>query len=274
MTVVPDKFANLETAREMICAAARRGAALAVLPEMFNCPYDNSLFRDYAEPLPGGATDAMLADAARTEGMWLVGGSIPELDPVTGRVYNSCGVYDPRGELVARHRKLHLFDVDLPGGVTFQESATLSAGNTLTVVPTPLLTLGVAICYDLRFPELSRLMALRGAELLVFPGAFNQVTGPAHWELLLRARAVDNQVFVAGVSPALNPGASYHAWGHSALVDPWGTVVAAASLGPELVVATIDRQRLRQVREQLPLLRHRRRDLYRVSGGSRGQEPG
>lgn len=263
MQVEDNKKSNLKKAREMIAEAAGRGCRLVVLPEMFNCPYRSDTFPDYAEPVPGGETSLMLARSARKEGIYLVGGSIPENDD-SGTVYNTCPVFSPAGQLIACHRKLHLFDVDLEAGLSFRESDTLGAGRQVTVFSTSLATVGVAICYDIRFPELARLMALQGAELIVLPGAFNTITGPAHWETLLKARAIDNQVFVVGASPALNPSASYHAWGHSLVVDPWGTVLAAASQDETILYAEIVPARVKQVRRELPLLRHRRTDLYEV----------
>ena len=166
----------------------------------------------------------MLIDSAIENKVWIIGGSIPERDG--DNVYNTCIVVNPEGSIVAKHRKVHLFDIDVPGKITFKESDTLSAGNQLTVFDTPFCRIGLGICYDMRFPEQSQLMKDAGAEMIVFPGAFNLTTGPAHWELLLRGRAVDNQLYVAGVSPARNPSSDYKAWGHSTLVSPWGKYVS------------------------------------------------
>jgi omega-amidase len=186
--------------------------------------------------------------------------------------------FDRNGKMLAKHRKVHLFDIDVPGGIRFKESDALAPGQSLTVFegpkPTghgtertydvPALRVGVAICYDIRFPELSMAMTRNGgASLLVFPGAFNMTTGPAHWELLARARAVDNQVFVALCSPARwDEKASYTPWGHSTVVDPWGTVIATTGHAPDLVVVDIDMTRVPQVRTAIPTSKQRRDDVY------------
>lgn len=167
--------------------------------------------------------------------------------------------------MLAKYRKMHLFDINVPGKITFRESDVLTAGDTLAYFDTPWARFGLGICYDVRFPQLSLLLRQAGAEVLVFPGAFNLTTGPAHWELLLRARALDNQCFTMGVSPARNVEASYHAWGHSTLVDPWGTVVATTSHDPTVLVTDVDLGRVDEVREQIPVGRQARTDNYKVS---------
>lgn len=263
MMVENDKEANIRKAREMIREASRKGANLVVLPEMFNCPYESSCFPVYAEPIPEGKTCLALSETAREEKIYLVGGSIPEIDP-DGNIFNSCPVFGPNGEFLGCHRKVHLFDVDLESGLSFRESDTLKAGSELTIIATPLATLGVLICYDIRFPEMARLLALSGVQVLLVPAAFNTTTGPAHWETLLRTRAVDNQFFVVGAAPASNPEASYQAWGHSMIIDPWGTVIASTGGSEAVLCSEIDLDRLEQVRRALPLLRHRRTDLYRL----------
>ncbi|CAM9416275.1 unnamed protein product, partial [Hapterophycus canaliculatus] len=158
----------------------------------------------------------------------------------------------------------HLFDIDVPGGITFKESDTLSPGNAITTVETPFGMIGVGICYDMRFPELSMAMRAAGSVLLCFPGAFNMTTGPAHWELLQRARALDNQCYVVTASPARNPDSKYQAWGHSSVVDPWGTVVATTEHEGALVVAEVDIGRVEEVRKGIPVSLQKRPDLYRL----------
>ncbi|MEW6447247.1 MAG: carbon-nitrogen hydrolase family protein [Bacillota bacterium] len=244
---------NLARAREFIRGAAGEGARLVVLPEMFVCPYEAGLFPEYAESSPGGQAVEMLSRAAREEGVYIVGGSIPEREGE--RLYNSSFVFDPAGKMLACHRKVYLFDVDLPGGLSFRESATLTPGRGATVVQTPLGRLGVAVCFDIRFPALFHEMVQRGAEIIVVPAAFNMITGPAHWELLLRTRAVDNQVYMIGAAPARNVNASYVAFGHSTVVNPWGEVLARAGPAEEIIVAEIDLQYLKRVREQLPVVK-------------------
>lgn len=195
MAVTADKAENLRHAEALL--ASVKGADMAVLPEMFCCPYDNGCFRAYGEAA-GGAAYQMLSRAAAENHLWVVGGSIPELDG--GRVYNTSYVFAPDGRCAARHRKMHLFDIDVDGGQRFRESDTLTAGDDVTVFDTPWGKMGLCICFDLRFQELSRLMTLAGAQVLLVPAAFNMTTGPAHWELLFRQRAVDNQLFTVGVS--------------------------------------------------------------------------
>lgn len=263
LMVGEDKQKNVETARRMIARAAGGGARLVALPEMFNCPYVASAFPEYAETYPEGETFKMLSGAAREENICLVGGSVPERDG--SRVFNSSFIFGPDGKLLGRHRKVHLFDVDLPGGVRVKESSTLGAGGRITVINTDLGLIGVAICYDIRFPELIRLMALEGAGVIVIPAAFNLTTGPAHWDMVYRCRAVDNQVYVIAASPARNTGAPYVAYGHSMVVDPWGEVVSRAGEGEEVIFGEISPERIHQVRRELPLLAHRRTDLYNIS---------
>lgn len=259
MAVDEDKSVNLVRAREMLRKAAASGCRLAVLPEMFNCPYDHGFFAPFAEEYSQGETTAFLSAAARETGMTVVGGSIPEKDGE--RLYNTCYVYGPDGRLLGRHRKLHLFDVELEG-MTFRESDTFSQGAEVGVFDTPVGRLGVAVCFDVRFPELLLTQALMGAEIIVVPAAFNTVTGPAHWELLLRARAVDNQLWVLAASPARREQDRYISYGHSLAVDPWGRVVADAGTRETVLTVTIDPGLTENVRARLPVLKARRPDLY------------
>ncbi|MEA4824382.1 MAG: carbon-nitrogen hydrolase family protein [Clostridiaceae bacterium] len=259
--VTPDRDQNLRTALDAVHTAASMGAALCVLPEMWRCPYDAALFREYAESEEGALCRALAAAAAR-EGVYLVAGSVPEL--CGGRVYNTAFVYAPDGTRVARHRKAHLFDVDVPGGIRFRESETLSAGDAVTVFDTPWGKIGLCICFDLRFPELVRTMALSGARAILVPAAFNMTTGPAHWELLFRARALDNQVYTFGVAPARDRNASYVSYAHSIAVDPWGTVLCDLGEREGIQVVTLDASRVDAVRKALPLLSARRPELYGI----------
>lgn len=260
MAVQDDKQDNLDQAEDMLRQAKQAGCSLAVLPEMFNCPYTAELFPQYAETYHG-VTTQMLSAAAAKYGMTVVGGSIPERDEA-GRVYNTSFIFNNQGQLVGRHRKVHLFDVDIQGGTVFQESKTLTAGDTVTVVSAPELTFGVGICYDIRFSQFARAMTLGGAKLLIYPAAFGWTTGPAHWELLLRSRAIDNQSFLIGAAPAINRSAEYHAYGHSMLVDPWGRVLAAAKEDEAVIVADIDLSLVDKVRAELPILNHWRDEVY------------
>lgn len=261
MAVTSDKALNISKARAMIQDAAAANCQVAILPEMFNCPYQAELFSEFAESYPEGDTLSMLSQTAAEAKIVVVGGSVPERDDYNN-VYNTSFIFDGNGRLLGRHRKMHLFDVDIKGGTVFKESSILSAGQEMTVVSIAGLTFGVAICYDIRFPELSRLMTLAGAELLIFPAAFGWTTGPAHWELLIKSRAVDNQVFVVGAAPASTPGAQYQAYGHSMIVDPWGNTLAMAGSEETMMTVEVDMNKLYTVRQQLPLLKHRRPDVY------------
>ncbi|AAS51038.1 ACL190Wp [Eremothecium gossypii ATCC 10895] len=261
------KAANLARAGQFIERAMTEqpDTGLVVLPECFNAPYEIGKFREFAEVAaegPESPSVGFLAGQARRWGVTLVGGTIPELEPDTQRVYNTCLVFDGKGALVGKHRKVHLFDVDIPGKITFTESRTLAAGRHVTQVDTPAGALGVGVCYDLRFPELAMVCARRGAYAMVYPSAFNTTTGPLHWHLLARARSVDNQIYTLLCSPARVAGASYQAYGHSLVVDPTGRVVAEAGEGEEILYATLDPAELDWVRRAIPVTRQRRFDVY------------
>ena len=261
LKVSVDKADNIARAEKMVREAAALGARIVALPEMFNSPYQTVLFPAYAESYPDGDTVRMLARVANEAGIILVGGSIPERDGEF--VYNTSFIFGPDGRLLGRHRKMHLFDVDLPG-LSIKESSTLGPGAGYTVVDAGFAKIGVCICFDVRFPELARLMALGGIQVMVVPGAFNMVTGPAHWELTMRARAVDNQFYVAAASPARDENDKYVAYGHSMIVDPWGEVVQRAGTDEEIIMAEIDPARIDEVTSRLPLLPQRRTDLYQL----------
>ena len=258
MSVTADRARNITAACQHIRRAAEGGADMAVLPEMFCCPYDNGCFLAYGEAA-GGPAQMALSQIAAELGIYVVGGSLPELEG--GKVYNTSYVYGRRGELLAKHRKVHLFDIDVKGGQRFKESDTLTAGDKATVFDTEFGPMGLCICYDFRFPELARRMVLDGARVILVPAAFNMTTGPAHWEVLFRSRAVDNQVFTFGTAPARDMDASYHSWGHSIAVSPWGTVLNQMDAEEGMQITSIDLDEVEQVREQLPLLKHRMADL-------------
>ncbi|WP_054697385.1 carbon-nitrogen hydrolase family protein [Syntrophomonas palmitatica] len=263
MRVGNDKQQNLKRAGEMIENAVNNGAEMVVLPEVFNAPYQAELFPDYAEAFPGPSTD-FLSQKALKHNICLVGGSVIERDD-SGRLYNTSFVFDSAGKLMGRHRKMHLFDVNISGGINFQESATLSAGDQLSILSFKEFPFAVMICFDIRFPELARMASLKGAKLLVVPAAFNSTTGPLHWELLMRTRAVDNQVYLAAASPALNPKAVYQAWGHSLIIDPWGNIIAQAGNKEEIIMAKLDTAIVDKVRQELPVLKQRRTDIYNIA---------
>lgn len=273
-----DKAANLSLAREAISKAVKLGAQIVSLPECFNSPYNTGQFREYSEIIPKSLEDCtaeenpsthFILSTAKEHGIYLIGGSIPEKveqDAQTSKIYNTCVIASPTGELIGKHRKMHLFDIDVPGGITFKESDTLTGGSSMTVFDTEWCKVGVAICYDIRFPELAQLMRAEGCELLVYPGAFNLTTGPPHWELLQRSRALDQQCYVATASPARADAAVgvYQAWGHSSVIDPWGTVVATTEHDPDVIVQEVDLEKVKTVRQSIPVSQQQRTDLYNL----------
>lgn len=255
-----DKKESMETAEKFIREAAAGGAQVVSLPEMWNCPYSNDYFREYSEPADG-PTVKFMSQLAAELGIYLIGGSIPEIED--DKVYNTSFSFDKEGNIIGRHRKVHLFDIDVKGGIRFMESDTLTAGEDLTVIDTEFGKIGVAICYDVRFPEWHRKMALEGAKLIVLPAAFNMTTGPAHWDLTMRARALDNQVYFAANSPARDENGPYVAYGNSCISDPWGKFIAHADEKECILYGDIDFDHADDVRQQLPLLKHRREELYK-----------
>lgn len=263
-TIQEEWLDNVNQVEHLLTAAHAGGAKLAILPEMFVQPYDMTLVPDRAESVPDGPTSKKLSGWARRFKMAIVGGSVAERGS-DGKYYNTATLWGPDGMFLVKHRKVHLFDVDLPGGVSVKESSILSPGHQVTVVPIMGMTLGIAVCYDIRFPELARLMTLQGAEMIALPGAFNHVSGPAHWDILLRNRAAENTVWVAGVSGLAPPDTSYHSWGHSMLSDPFGKVVADMGRAEGVAFGVMDPARLKDVRARLPLLKQRRDDLYTLS---------
>lgn len=259
MPVVDDKKTNMEVATGYIADCAKQKADIVILPEMFICPYENSAFIAYAEPAEEGIYTA-LSEAAKKSGVILVGGSIPEAQD--GKIYNTSFVFDNSGKEIAMCRKSHLFDIDVKGGQRFKESDTFTPGNDIVVFEACGTKIGLCICFDMRFPELSRAMALQGAEVIIAPAAFNMTTGPAHWSMLFRQRAVDNQLYTVGVSPARDESASYVAFGNSIVASPWGDVCCQLSEKAEAVVVDIDLDKIKSIRQQLPLMSARRRDMY------------
>ena len=261
MPVTSEKEKNLSYAAQSIGECSKQGAELIILPEMFMCPYSNKDFPVYAEQA-GEQTWKTLADVAKNNGVFLVGGSMPERDGT--QIYNTSFVFDPAGNEIARHRKIHLFDIDIKGGQSFKESDVFSAGNSITIFEAFGIKIGLCICFDLRFTELSRIMTLNDAQMIIVPAAFNMTTGPAHWELLFRQRAVDNQLYTVGVAPARDENGPYISYGNSIVVSPWGDIVYRADEKPATVVIDIDLAMNQNIRSQLPLLSARRTDLYKI----------
>ncbi len=260
MRVVDDKQKNIAIANEYLKKAVQQGIDIAVLPEMFCCPYETSNFPIYAER-EGGENYRVMAKLAKEYGIYLIAGSMPEKDE-NNLVFNTSYVFNRKGEKIAKHRKMHLFDIDVAGGQRFKESVTLTAGNEITIFDTEFGKIGLCICYDLRFPELSRLMVDQGAQVIIVPGAFNMTTGPAHWNVLFRNRALDNQVFMIGCAPARDLAASYTSYGHSITVSPWGEIVQQLDEKEGYMIVELNLQQVEKVRRELPLLEHRRKDIY------------
>lgn len=266
----PDKTQNLQNAWDKAVQAAKKGANIIVLPECFNSPYGCDFFPKYAEslpPLPSDQEDSSpswreLSALAQITCCYIVAGSIPELEVSTQKYYNTSMIISPSGQLLATHRKVHLFDIDIPGQITFEESNVLSPGNQITIVDLPEYgKIAVAICYDIRFPELAMIAARKGAFCLIYPGAFNTTTGPLHWKLLGQARAMDNQCFVALCSPA-RALEGYPAYGHSLVVDPMAQVIVEAGEGEEIIYAVLDGKQIDEARNNIPLNKQRRFDVY------------
>ena len=254
-----DKARNLDAAEALVADAAAAGATLVVLPETFSWRGPAARDQDEAEPLDG-PTLARFAGLARRLRLTLVAGSILERAPGGNgsAPFNTSVVLGPDGALLASYRKVHLFDVSIPGKVEVRESARRGRGGDVVSVATPVARLGLSVCYDLRFPELYRALARAGAELLCVPAAFTFPTGAAHWEVLLRARAIENQCWVLAANQHGPSGLGHSDYGHSMIVDPWGTVVACASDGERVITAEVDRDLLAKVRREMPCLEHAR----------------
>ena len=262
MNVIDDKETNLEKAGSMIADSINENADFIVLPEIFNCPYSNDKFIEYAEEEQESVTLNKISKLAGDNNVYILAGSIPEKEG--DKIFNTSYLFDKKGQILAKHRKMHLFDIDVKDRITFKESDVLTAGDEFTLAETEFGKIGIGICYDVRFVELARIMVENGAQILFYPGAFNMTTGPAHWELLFRARALDNQVFCIGVAPALNMDASYHSYGHSIITNPWGEVIAQADEKERLIICEIDLSEIKKIREEIPLLKNKRKDLYEV----------
>lgn len=263
MSTVADKMENVRTVKTYLEKIKDENPDFVILPEMFCCPYQTENFPIYAEK-EGGPVWQQLSGYAKQYGAYLIGGSMPEKD-AEGNVYNTSYIFDREGKQIGKHRKVHLFDIDVKGGQTFKESDTLTAGDSDTVFDTEFGKIGVMLCFDIRFPELSRMMVNDGAKVIFVPAAFNMTTGPAHWELSFRTRALDNQIYMVGCAPARDVSAGYISWGHSIVTDPWGRVTGMLDENEGILLAELDMDYEEQVREELPLLKSRRKDIYQLS---------
>jgi predicted amidohydrolase len=259
------KAENIERMEPLVARAAATGADLVLLPEKWNGLGGHEVLLEVAEPLDGGETVAAMSRWARTHGITLVGGSIVERREGRDKLSNTCPVFDPEGELAAVYRKIHMFDVEV-GGVVYRESDSEEPGEGLASCEVEGWRLGLTVCYDLRFPELYRILAVEGAELITVPAAFTLHTGKDHWELLLRARAVENQCFVAAANQwgVVGGKASY---GRSSIVDPWGVVLAQAPDEDCVISAELDRAHMERIRSSLPALANRQPAAYTWPAG-------
>jgi predicted amidohydrolase len=256
----PSKAENLERMEPLVARAAATGADLVLLPEKWNGLGSHEILFDVAEPLDGGETVDAMSHWARTHGITLVGGSIAERREGREKLSNTCVVFDPEGEIDAVYRKIHMFDVEV-GGVVYRESESEEPGDGPVSCAVEGWRLGLTVCYDLRFPELYRILAVEGAELVTVPAAFTLFTGKDHWELLLRARAVENQCYVAAANQwgVVEGKASY---GRSSIVDPWGVVLAQAPDGDGVISAELERAHMERIRRSLPSLANRQPAAY------------
>ena len=263
MSTVADKMENVRPVKTYLEKINDENPDFVILPEMFCCPYQTENFPIYAEE-EGGPIWQQLSAYAKQYGVYLIGGSMPEKD-AEGNVYNTSYIFDREGKQIGKHRKVHLFDIDVKGGQTFKESDTLTAGDSDTVFDTEFGKIGVMLCFDIRFPELSRMMVNDGVKVIFVPAAFNMTTGPAHWELSFRTRALDNQIYMVGCAPARDVSAGYISWGHSIVTDPWGRVTGMLDENEGILLAELDMDYEEQVREELPLLKSRRKDIYQLA---------
>jgi predicted amidohydrolase len=257
MTSTSDAEKNLATAERLVSDAAERGARLIGLPENF------AYLRSEGEAIPAaqaldGVWAERMAGLARRHAITLLLGSFPEAIPGDSRVYNTCVVLGPDGQRIAHYRKMHLFDIDLPGMESLKESKAVAPGTEIVVAQTEFGPLGLSICYDVRFPELYRELARRGARTLAVPSAFTERTGKDHWELLLRARAVENLAYVVAPAQVGTHAKGRASYGHAMIVDPWGAVLAQVADGEGIAMAELDFERQDRLRRELPALAHRR----------------
>ena len=261
MKVKDKKDDNLHKAAKLIDKIGKEDVDMVVLPEMFSCPYNTKNFPIYAEE-EGDYSYKFLSEISKRNNIYLIAGSIPEKED--NNIYNTSYVFNRQGEKIAKHRKIHLFDIDIKNKQRFRESDTLSAGDKVTVFDSEFGKIGLCICYDFRFPELARLMVDKGAKAIIVPASFNMTTGPAHWDIMFRSRAIDNQVYTIGCSPARDYDYSYISYGHSLIVSPYGDILCELDEKENFITYDIDLDYVDEIREQLPLLKHRRSDLYEL----------
>ncbi len=259
MASAPQRDANLMEARRLIHLAKDQGAELVVLPENFPIMGVNESDKvKIREPYGDGPIQTFLSEQARKHQIWIVGGTIPIWYDDPNKIIAACILYNAQGEVVARYEKIHLFDVELGNDESYKESETIASGSKVVVADTPFGKLGLAICYDLRFPELFRHLIDKGAEIIAIPSAFTATTGRAHWEVLVRARAIENLCYVIAADQGGYHLSGRNTFGDSMIVDPWGNVLNRLSQGAGVVVADIDIERMKKTRRTFPCLQHRK----------------
>ncbi|XP_048755634.1 omega-amidase NIT2-like isoform X1 [Ostrea edulis] len=256
----------LQRTEEYISQAADNGTKLAILPELFTTELHPPVFMEKKENVPDGETCQAMSHLAKKYNMHIVAGSVAEQITGSEKMKNTSIIFNPKGELVGKYTKMHSFDVDLGERLSIHESEWFEHGNSPTTFKTDICKVGVGICIDIRFPEISRYFTEQGCNLHVYLGAFSAArTGPAHWDVLARARAIDNQVYLAACSPARDDSHHYVAWGHSVVVDPWGKIISQAESEESMIYADLDMNYLNEMREQLPVEEIRRKDLYHTT---------
>jgi predicted amidohydrolase len=262
LTTTDDAKGSIERALDSIDRAAAQGAKLVVLPENVSYMGTEAEKKRLAEPITG-PTFARFGEKSKQHGIWLLAGSMPEASS-SGRPFNTSVLFDPEGRRAAVYRKIHLFDVSLGAGATHMESEHVEPGTSLSLAETSLGKIGMSICYDLRFPDLYRAYRRAGAEMLTVPAAFTVPTGRDHWEVLLRARAIENQAFVFAAGQFGQNTPTRTTFGRSMIIDPWGTVLATCPDRPSIAVAEIDLSQVESFRQKLPCLQHERHDAYKI----------
>ena len=261
MPISIDKMKNIDTVKQYLDKLKNQSIDFIVLPEMFCCPYKTENFPIYAE-MENEEIYNYISQYAKEYNVYIIAGSMPEKDE-NNKIFNTSYVFNKNGEKIAKHRKAHLFDINIKGGQQFKESDTLSTGDSYTTFDTEFGKMGVCICYDIRFPEMIRSMAIDGAKMVFVPAAFNMTTGPAHWEISFRTRALDNQIYMLGCAPMRDSSLGYTSFGHSILTNPWGKIENMLDEKEGVLIADIDFDYEEQIREQLPLLKHIRYNIYK-----------
>lgn len=267
MKVGYNKQKNLEKAAQMVKQSVEKFKSNVVaLPEFFNCPISAEYAAKFAETENNSESIKALSEIAKNNNVYLVGGSMPIKDG--DKYYNRTYCFDKKGNIKAKHDKVHLFDIDIPGKMTYKESQNIIPGNKFTVFETEFCNIGIGICYDIRFPEYAQLLKQKyKVDMLIYPAAFNTVTGPMHWELLHRSRALDNNVFVGMCSPTRNveDRLGYQSYGFSSITDPFGKVIAVTGIEEDIVSSQIDLKLVKDITEQIPTFKQKRNDMYELN---------